>query len=101
MALEKKDNPEPEEIKLPKDYPTCRAYGSTRLIVGGLMEKEKAKGGVGKDVRPALVTVQSILMTPGHILLASPVVLAALDICADCGTIRCVRVELGIGLRSA
>lgn len=93
MESEQKGNLGPGEIKLPLDFPKCRVCGSTRLVIASLMDEEKAKGLVGKEARAALQTVQCILMDAQRVVLAPRVVNACLDICAECGAIRCVHAE--------
>lgn len=86
---------ENEEIKFPLEFTQCPSCGSTKRIAAMLLEKEKEKGKAGKDTTGIIQTIQAIIADPRHIVLSAPVVMALVDICADCGTLYCILAQTG------
>jgi len=86
---------ENHELKFPLDFEQCKVCGSTELVIKSLIDKEKAKGKIGADAKPALMTLNALIADMRKPMLAPPVVAVFVDICAKCGTLRCVHAEIG------
>ena len=59
------------------------------------MEQEKEKGKAGPDTRGILQVIQTIVADPRRAILQAPGLAAYVDMCLDCGTLYCVRVDGG------
>jgi len=84
-----------DEIKFPLEFKACPNCGSERRLAGELIEQEKEKGKAGPDTVGALNVFSAIIADPRRAILQAPGVTAYTDMCLDCGTIYCVRVDGG------
>lgn len=94
---EKREEEREEEKEFPREFGVCRACGSTKTLAGLLLEQEREKGKVGKETIGAAQVFQSIIADPRVPSLSAPILIALIDICAECGTVRCIKAETKIG----
>jgi len=93
------NEPEPKSLlEFPLDFPTCGVCGSTRTVAATVGEEERQKGKMGKDTMVFMHQFNSIILDPTRVALSVPVLSSILDICAGCGTVRCVHAELSMGI---
>lgn len=82
---------EQKEIKFPLVFDKCPNCHSTRTVT------DEVKGEKQEGLKQALTMVETPVATPVEMTLALPVpwVIAAFDVCAECGTLYCIaaRVE--------
>jgi len=91
---------ETQEVKFPIEFTACPNCGSTERMAGSILKKQQEEGKAGQDVKAVALTGKTIIADPRKINLAVPVLLTFLDICTECGTVYCVRAELGKGSMS-
>lgn len=81
--------------KYPLTWPKCPACDSEKLVIGQLRQDMIDAGKWNPQVQAALLRHTAAMYDPSHPpLLTIPVVVALIDICADCGMLRCVRADL-------
>ena len=86
---------EEKELKFPLTWSKCPNCGSTRRIAGEIIEQERKKGRIGEGVTAVSFVAPPIMIAdPRKIILASPMLMTFYDVCADCGTLYCVRAEM-------
>lgn len=85
-----------EELKFPLEFKECPNCGSTKKVAGTIAEQEKKKGKISKEAQACIQQVTCIITDPRMVPLQAPVILIFLDICADCGTVYCIRAQLGV-----
>ena len=86
---------EEPQLKFPLEFKECPNCGSTRRVAGTIAEQEKQKGKLAKEVQACIQQLTCIITDPRMIALQAPVIIAFMDICADCGTYYCIRAQLG------
>lgn len=75
-----------EEVKFPLGFNKCPVCGSTRGVVNSVVEREKAKGKVGKEKRLGLALV-ALVWDMSKVVLEYPIIMVAAEMCADCGAL--------------
>jgi len=90
-----------EELKFPLEFKTCPNCGSTRRVAGTIAEQEREKGKISKEVQACIKQVTCIIADPRMVTLQAPAIIAFVDICADCGTMYCIRAQLGTATPSS
>ena len=85
----------PVGLNFPLDFPQCPNCGSKRRVADEVMKELKAAGRAKQEDSSAIVIWQTIVANPHFALFSVPVIISLIDICADCGTVRCFHVEKG------
>ena len=84
----------------PKKFTQCPNCESERrvakMVVEDLIENDRAS----QNLQGWIVAHQSIL-TPDKPHFSMPVVQSVFDICYDCGTLYCIEVGVGVGMKEA
>ena len=92
-----------KELKFPLTFSVCPACGSTRRAAEMVTEKEIKKGKIKKETKIPFMSGRAPIFDPTQVSrlvglpLQCPLLVAYFDICYDCGTLYCVRVEKHTG----
>ena len=86
-----------EELHFPIDFDKCPVCGSTRRVAEEIMKEEIEKGKIGEGIKAAVTIFQAIITDPRKLQLSVPVLITAIDVCADCGTVYCIHAEKRTG----
>jgi len=76
------------------NFTKCPNCGSERRIAYEVLLEQIEKGKMKKESNAFLFTHQSIIAGPVGTWLSAPVVISFYDVCADCGTVYCIHVEV-------
>ena len=81
------------EEKFPKTFSQCPNCDGERRMANEVMQEQKDKGLAGEKSQAWLFSHQSMIadMSKPHIQV--PVVISFYDVCLDCGTTWCIRLE--------
>lgn len=80
---------EKKEVKLPITFSgKCPVCGNTQGIVRSILEREKAKGKIGKEKQTGLA-VTAVLADPTRLALTFPMLVVFLEVCSnpECGAV--------------
>lgn len=93
----------PEEIRFPLSFGSCPNCGSTRRVAEMVTNEEIEKGKISSTAKTSMFNMKSLICDPDRMSkLFVPqkaiVLLAAADICVDCGTLYATSVEKGEGV---
>ena len=84
-----------EKQEFPKTFDKCPVCGSTRRLAGMIGEQEKAKHKLMANTPVFLNQLQTIVADQAIPSSTVPVLITSLDVCADCGTLYCIRADVG------
>ena len=89
-----------DELKIIAEFDACPVCGSTDRFAGGVAEKQREKGLVGKGLKFGIYQMAGPIIDPNKItqvLVGTkvPTVSALLDVCMKCGCLYAVRLERG------
>ena len=82
-----------DELQFPLRF-KCPKCGSERRIVETVMNQEKEKGKVNPNAFGCSRQTNIIVADPTKITISVPALIVFYDICFDCGTEYCFRVDL-------
>ena len=80
----------------PITFDKCPACGSTRRIAGMEIQSQIDKGRANPNTQAWLFNHQSMIADMSRTHLQVPIILSFYDVCVDCGTVYCIRVEKGM-----
>lgn len=85
-----------EERKYPITFDQCPNCGSKRRVANEVIQEQKDLGRAGENTKAWLFQHQSMIADMSRTHLQMPVVMSYYDVCVDCGTTYCIRVEKGM-----
>jgi len=85
-------------IEFPLNFDKCPACGDGRRLATEMIKEEIKKGKAGADARAYINKTQTIVVDQRRTWLSAPVLVSYYDICPNCGTYYCFRVESGVAM---
>jgi len=86
------------EEQFPLTFDQCPNCSSTRRIANEVIQEQKDAGKAGENTQAWLFSHQSMIADMSRTHLQVPVVMTYYDVCMDCGTTYCIRVEKAMGV---
>lgn len=93
-----------EELQFPIEFDKCPVCGSTRRLVALVTDEEIEKGNIKKETKGKIpfLSGRAAIFDPTALKLISipshcPVLVGYFDICLECGTLYCTKIEKHIG----
>lgn len=86
---------ENEKLQFPITWDGCPNCGSSKRVVGSVKDELIAQDKWSPELEGGIQQLITTVADPKKVqrMLTIPILLSLLDICAECGTVYCVRTE--------